>query len=91
MGIVEGLVHAGGVGNSCGVWWGYHCGSGFGWWWWRQFWIEGGIAFEVVLGSLLFMKEVDIVSWGEHGAVGASDDMVQVAQGGAELGQNVLG
>ena len=37
------------------------------------------------------MKVVDIVSWGEHGAVGASDDMVQVAQGGGRVGAKCAG
>ena len=44
-----------------------------------------------MLGSLLFMKMVDVVSWGMHGAWGLlGADPVQVAEGGAELGHKLL-
>ena len=66
-----GLVR-GGVGNGGGVWWGFDCDRALD---------VGGDSFEVkvglwwgsVLGSLLFMKVVDTVSWGMCGALGASE------------------
>ena len=51
-----------------------------------SFEIKVGLRWRSVLGSLLFMKVVDVVSWGrDAGRASELDDLVQVAEGTTEV------